>query len=111
MVLRTPDYIYTRPLRSTVYGLWFVTHVLDGQPHPIVVLMTPILIVRNTVIVLVLTHTDSPTYCYISDSFSAQAPYCLVLYLPSTNLGYISSYGSCCNPQLDPLVQFMALIA
>ncbi len=53
-----------------VYSLWFVTHVLDGQPRLIVVLMTPILIVvlmtlilivRTTVIVLVLTHTDSPS--------------------------------------------------
>ena len=60
MVLRTADHMYTRPLRSTVHGLWFVTHVLDGQPQLIVVLMTPILIVRTTVIVLVLTHTDSP---------------------------------------------------
>jgi len=60
MVPWTPDHVYTRPLRSTVYGLWFVTHVLDGQPRLIVVPMTPILIVRTTVIVLVLTHTDSP---------------------------------------------------
>ena len=74
MVPQTPDHVYTGPLRSMVYSLWFVTHILDGQPRPIVVLMTPILIVRNTVIVLVLTHTDSPTYCYISDSTPAQAP-------------------------------------
>ncbi len=37
--------------------------------------------------------------------------YCLIVDLPLTNLGYISSYGSHCNPQLDPLIQFMALIA
>ncbi len=61
MVLWTPDHVYTRPLRSTVYGLWFVTHVLDGQPCLIVILITLILIVRTTVIVLVLTHTDSPS--------------------------------------------------
>ncbi len=60
MVPWTPDYVYTRPLRSMVYGLWFVTHVLDGQPCLIVVLMTLILIVRTIVIVLVLTYTDSP---------------------------------------------------
>ncbi len=40
MVLQTPDHVYTGPLRSMVYGLWFVTHVLDGQPRLIVVLMT-----------------------------------------------------------------------
>ena len=60
MVLWTPDHMYTGPLRSTVYGLWFVTHVLDRQPCLIVIPMTLILIVRTTVIVLVLTHTDSP---------------------------------------------------
>ncbi len=58
---RTPDHMYTRPLRSMVYGPQSLTHVLDGQPHLIVLLMTPILIVRTTVIVLVLTHTDSPS--------------------------------------------------
>ncbi len=41
MVLRTPDHMYTGPLRSMVYGLRFVTHVLDGQPWLIVVLITP----------------------------------------------------------------------
>ncbi len=68
MVLWTSDHVYTGPLRSTVYGLWFVTHVLNGQPWLIVVLMTPVLIVRTMVIVLVLTHTDPPRYCYDSDS-------------------------------------------
>ncbi len=60
MVLRTPDHVYTGPLRSTVHGPWFVTRVLDGQPRLIVVLMTLILVVRTMVIILVLTHADSP---------------------------------------------------
>jgi len=66
MVPWTPDHVYTRPLRSMVYGLWSLTHVLDGQPRLIVILMTPILIVRTTVIVVILTHTDSPSLLYMS---------------------------------------------
>jgi len=75
MVPWTPDHIYTRPLRSTVYGLWFVTHVLDGQPRLIVVLMTLILIVRTMVIVLVLTHTDSLPLLFMSLTHSGPSTF------------------------------------